>query len=1068
MKSLVFNLLNIKQKEAVPVSLLLAQGFFMGIFVANYKVSAETIFLQTLGESYLPLALTISGLVGVISTYLFAHLQSKISFKLLVILSLVFIFINTAIMRGVLPFVDEKLLSYIMFVMLGPLQAILYLGFWGVFGRLFDLRQAKRIIGGIDTGQLSAAILAYFTIPFLTPYLADIHDLLILSSIGILLSLLFLAIICGKYDLDMYRVTTTEVRNETRLRSLVRNRYIGYLSLFLIFSMVASYFVDFSFLTVTQRQYPSETDLASFLAVFNGAIMILSFLIQTFVNDRIIGTYGIKISLLILPFILAVFTLASIFSGNFYSTFASNPGFIWFFLSVALSKLFTSSLRDALENPTFKLYFMPLDTRIRFDIQTKVEGVIGEFSRFLAGGVILLLGTLYFIDLIYFSYFLVLIIIGWAFVTFKLYEEYQKNVKAKLEQQKNKSETVHNDENQIKAMLSHNLESQNVGKVIFSIKLLDKLDSALLKQQAPKVLKHKREEIRKFSFDVLYQFRTLSSGNNSRKIFQLSDEKSSEDLVKYLEGVGDDENRSNYNLGRISDLAHSKSVEDRQYAAELIAQEPSTEMTGILIELLRDINNSVRIAGIVTAQQVLWPDIIPYLIENLDHPACGDTASGTLFRYGISALPYLEKAFHKTGQSEETMLQIVKIYGRIGGEQSIDLLWGMVDFPDKRIVQQVLLSLGRCKFAANGYQETVIRNAIEQDIMDIAWNLAVLQELNTYSSTIVLRQAIKEENETNKDHIFMLLSMIFDPHSIQLIRDNLETGTSEGITYALELLDVFLTEDFREKIVPIMDDTTDEERLKKLKQFYPREPLDEKEALRQIINRDFHQISYWTKGCALIVGALNNERYLLMDMIANLFHPKHMLKEIAAWSLNKLDESLFHEHVPRLPEETRQLLTQKILYKSNALKKGRESLMIYEKTLFLKKTLIFQALPGSILASLSENMTEEYLDKMERYEIEENDSLLFIYDGIVELYKDDKLINSLRKGDFVGEIFISDTGESKIIMQAISQTTFLKLEKVKFYSFLSNELEIGRKVISYISQYDAFENITNEKVIAES
>ncbi|MFA0964246.1 hypothetical protein AB9P05_20730 [Roseivirga sp. BDSF3-8] len=1065
MKSLVFNLLNIKQKEVIPVSLLLAQGFFMGIFIANYKVTAETIFLQNLGESYLPLALTISGLVGVISTYLFAQLQSKISFKLLVILSMASVFVNTALMWGVIPYVENEIISYIMFVMLGPFQAVLLLGFWGVFGRMFDLRQAKRIIGGIDTGQLSAAILAYFTIPFLAEYLNNIYDLLILSSAGILLSLLFLAIICGRYNLDMYRVNSEEVKRETRFRNLIRNRYIGYLSLFLIFSMVASYFIDFSFLTVTQRQYPSETDLASFLAVFNGAIMILSFLIQTFVNDRIIGTYGIKISLLILPFILGVFTLASIFFGNLYGTFASSSGFIWFFLSVALSKLFTSSLRDALENPTFKLYFMPMDTRIRFDIQTKVEGVIGEFSRLLAGGFILLLGTLYFIELIHYSYFLVLILVGWVFVTGRLYGEYSKNVKKKLEQQKKRSETIHNDENLIKSMLVSNLDSRNVGKVIFSIKLLDKLDQEELRKHASKVMKHSRDEIRKFGSEILYQYKGYSSSNNSRRVFQLDKGSGSDELVKYLQNVSDEESKEGFNFARINELGKSKNPEDRKYAAELIAKESAPQLIGTLVELLRDINAGVRVAAIITAQKTLWVDIIPYLIENLNHPACGDAASGALSKYKEAALPVLEKSFHKTGQNAETMLQIVKVYGRIGGDKAIDLLWNKVDFPDKQIVQQVLLSLGLCRFVANGYQETAIKNAIEQDIMDISWNLAAMREIRKSKKTQVLREAIREENESNKEHIFMLLSMIFDPHSIQLIKDNLETGTSEGITYAIELLEVFLTEDFRERIIPILDDTTDDERLKKLQQYYPREELSEQEVLRQIINRDFHQISYWTKGCALMVAAQKNMHELVFDMIANLFHPEKLLREIAAWSLNHLNEDLFTEHVERLPQQSRQLLYQKIVHKDNALKKGRESLTIYEKTLFLKKTLLFNSLPGSIMSGLAENIAEHYIDKTAAYRINENDSLLFIYKGVVELYKNNKLINSLREGDFIGELFISEGGEDKLEIKAMTSTILLKLEKVKFYNFLSNELEIGRKVISFVSKEDAFENSATQTLV---
>ena len=51
---------------------------------------------------------------------------------------------------------------------------------------------------------------------------------------------------------------------------------------------------------------------------------------------------------------------------------------------VISGKAFTASLRDALESPAFKLFFLPFDLTVRFDIQNIVEGVIGQFATFAA------------------------------------------------------------------------------------------------------------------------------------------------------------------------------------------------------------------------------------------------------------------------------------------------------------------------------------------------------------------------------------------------------------------------------------------------------------------------------------------------------------------------------------------------------------------------------------------------------------------------------------------------------------------------------------------------------------
>ena len=316
------------------------------------------------------------------------------------------------------------------------------LGFWGVFFRLFDLRQSKRIIGGIDSGQLIATIIAYYTIPFLTNYISNVTNFLVIGDVSLLASLGFVVLIIRGFNINSYHHTRDERPVETRFKNVLKNRYVVFLAAFLFFSMMASTFVDYSFWTVTEKQYPNEGQLASFLGVFEGSIMILSLLVQTFVSDKLIKMYGLLTSLLVLPVILTAFTALVIFSGYYYGIDISNPSFIWFFLFIALSSLFTRSLRDAIENPVFKLFFMPLDNKIRFDIQAKIEGMVNEFSMAIGGAIILLLGYLPFFHLIHYSMILLLVIAGWVFLAFKIYGSYKMHIKEKLQRQKEEADKV--------------------------------------------------------------------------------------------------------------------------------------------------------------------------------------------------------------------------------------------------------------------------------------------------------------------------------------------------------------------------------------------------------------------------------------------------------------------------------------------------------------------------------------------------------------------------------------------------------------------------------------------------
>ena len=57
----LLSILNVVDGEEKPVLLLLAYGFFMGIFLAAYKIVATTLFLNQLSE-YIREAFFISGL----------------------------------------------------------------------------------------------------------------------------------------------------------------------------------------------------------------------------------------------------------------------------------------------------------------------------------------------------------------------------------------------------------------------------------------------------------------------------------------------------------------------------------------------------------------------------------------------------------------------------------------------------------------------------------------------------------------------------------------------------------------------------------------------------------------------------------------------------------------------------------------------------------------------------------------------------------------------------------------------------------------------------------------------
>ncbi|TRX48138.1 cyclic nucleotide-binding domain-containing protein [Fulvivirga sp. M361] len=1046
----LFAALNVRPKEEHQVLLLLGKGFFMGIFLATYQISAETLFLNRM-EHYLKEAILFSGILGILTTALFSYLQNRITFSKLTLGNLLLICAATFAMYIIFekgsPGVQDYMI-FIMFALTGPIMAVCLLGFWGIFGRLFDLRQSKRIIGGIDIGQLSAAILASLTIPFLGKLIPDTADYFLISGVSLLISSIFLLFISSNFDLSKAEISNVQGKvADTSARALTKDKYVKLMSIFLIFSMIAFTFVQFSFQNVVASQYPDEDDLRNFLSFFTLAILILGLLMQTFVNDKIISEYGLKVTLTILPVILMLFTVGAIVAGNLFGyTTSDQSSFIWFFLLIAVSRLFNFSLRDSLENPTFKLYFMPLDNRIRFNIQTKVEGVVNEVARLIAGVLILGLSYLTFFELIHYSYFLVVVIIGYFFVIGQLHNGYRTKIKIKLEQQRtNSDEEQQSITQKLTDELSESLTDARLSKVVFSFKLLEKIDPQLLPNSINRMMGHDSPEIRDFAQNKMSEIKGMDVSD--RYVISLNDKPSAQKQVLSGMEILDLIQSGDIANSRVSKLAKSVNWEDRQYAAELLANTEEKENISFLIELLHDVNPKVRLAAIKTSQKRYNNEILHALIRNLPNPIYSVPAANVLTLVGGKALSALESAFYLSGQNPVTMQKIVQIMGRIRGNKAKAQLWNKIDYPDKVMMSQVLLALGNAGFKAGINQIPRIKYAIESDIEDIAWNMAAINEVSIEHFGTNIREALKEEIDYDVDHIYMLLSMLYDSQSIQLVKENIESRTNEGITYALELLDVFLSEDLKQRIIPVLDDLSYAEKAKKLELLYPRESLNEKMVLKYLLNRDFSQTNRWTKTCIIYQIGLLEIREFYFDLIANIFNPDPLIREMAAWSLYKMDTEAYEEHTLRIEPIEKKRLDEIIIHSHSKKTSG----LRFDKVVFLKEIKIFKNVFGLTLAHLVDITEEIFLKEGDILNISEsqNNNFYIVYKGSVKILVNRKMESGISSGEFIGEIIQTAESKNSSIM-AVEDTALLKITKDNFYELLSDNVDLARKMVEFV------------------
>ncbi|HET9487639.1 MAG TPA: hypothetical protein VFO54_09395 [Chryseosolibacter sp.] len=1038
-------LLDVEPDEIERVSILLIMGFAMGMFMATISVASQSLFLQKFNETTdLPLAFVISGLFALVATVAYNFLQNRIPFPVLATISLLTVAAITAFIefgKGV--FAAEEDMYFFGFTQILPFTFIVYLVFWGSFSRMFNLRQAKRLVGSVDIGAMMATFISFFSIPLLLLRIQpeSLYTIALVSILAFIALFAYLSVT----QLNKVRSFAEEktLYKKLAINDFIHNRYIRYMSLFVIFAMMAMTFVDYSFLNVAPQQFKDPKLLANFISYFEGTIVVFCFLFQVLATDKIHSMYGMRISLLVNPVLIGFFTITALVLG---SVFGYSPGdnlFVIFFMTIAISKLFIRSLKESLDNPTFKLYLLPIESKIRIDVQTKIEGIVTAVASIIAGGFIILITKFELFNLIYITIFTIPLIALWYFVVNRMHGSYRGTLQATLIKNKETAEVTVKKEYTINGVLEKQVQSTVEEKVIYGLKLMEKLEPTLFESAIVTLTESENRRIKKFAEEKMQglEFEKDPAKGEVRT------------LAKQAASETEDSDLLSISPEKLMKLSKSPKQQDRILAAKLLRKLISQKTIFILLELLRDVDPKVRFEALLTTRKTKRVETWPVLIEMLSSPLYGHHASAALKSAGDQVLMTLEAAFHKSGQSDLVMLRIVQIMGQIGGDHALQLLWRKADYPDKRIVKQILYSLRYINYRANGREVRDVMGLLDAEISKAMWNLSALEELPEDLEYVFLRQALKEEIAQNYDQITMLLSILYDPQSVELVRENIESGDPDNLAFAMELLDLFIDPELKPKLIPLLDDSSPQEKLRLLQLHYPRENYSPIQVINYLLNRDFNLNNRWTKACAIHASAFIPDFRISRGLIAQVFNTDRLLQETAAWVIYNKDKRFFTEIRERLPQRDKKFLDASI--ENNQLLDGLDDgfFLEIEMVMFIKQLPVFNDIHGSLICDLADKIVPVELMLGEKLKLpaqEDSRVILIVAHGEVQLMEGDRMLNVLKKGNVYGELFQNGPSTATQVM-ANERTVLFKINLLDFYFVMANHHELVQGLIKNIT-----------------
>jgi|GEM_PF-455797 len=1029
------SVLNIKEGEGKPIIFLLLISFFMGTAVAFFYTSTTSMFLAQFSTQTLPYAYIGSGIIGYLIWVASTGLGKIFSLPSMLIIYVAFLTVTVLLFFIGVEFTSITWLPFLMFIWIRVFTYVNAVVFWTLAGRIFDLRQGKRLFGLISAGEVISTIIGFFSIPFLLNYI-QVPDLIMISFAGVfccLIVLLFtLKIYSSKLLIHKTSASSAAAASSGSYVELFKSRYFKYMFLLAILPMFAIYFVDFLFLTQTKYEYPDKNFLAGFLGIFFGIAAIAEFILKVFVSGRVISRYGIRPGLAALPVLMLFSTVLAALSGSLFGA----AGFFYSF--IALTKFSERIIRSSVGEPTFQILYQPLPAEERLSFQNRIEGGPKAVGNIAGGVVLLIFSNLSFLNIVHYNYVFALLLVFWVKIALDMHREYRESLKKLLDNKSKKGLTSAEDESDLTEFFQE-LVTAKPEELALAFRIYERVNPIKAEASLMRLLMQSNTGFTPELLNVIYNNKYLSAVPVLE--YCLNDEELlpvREELVQTLSNLKADK------IIKFDDICRMSNDPDpliQEKAARLFGYSSKYNAVNYLSRLIKDSSIPVSRAALISAGRLkrseLWTDII----ESLGSPALSNAAASALINIGGPVLNDLEKYISRAAVNKSLLRKVMKLYGSIGGETSAAYLSKRIDYPDRDVREQVVRSLSKMGFVASAKEQQVLKEIIKSEVSIIIWMMAAVSDIKDYPGTTELEQALTTELNYKRNNLFSTLSLLYDSRTVQLVRESMSSANPNSRSYGLEIIDLMLSPDLKEILIPLFEENTIPGYLAQYQTKFPYQRLTIDKRLADIVNKEYDKVNLWIKACAieLIPEYPNAESPDILS--ANVAHKDPLIVESAASALNKTSPDRFERLMERLQNEDP---FYQVLYVKVELTSIRNLFFVSHKIRLLKQIPLFSGLNEIILREIVNNSKELILDKDKTFTLQNglHRYIYFLLKGA--LLSDEGLVISDAEMIFQ---FFTPVKSVKIL----EDSALLQIEEDKMFELMADYPELARCFLSLLN-----------------
>ena len=1059
MFTFLFRLLNVKPKEVIMLILTSLQAICIGTFLASFDIGSHAIFLDAFPANQIPMAFIISGLFGIVIMWLYTFFSSRVSFRPFTIFSYLIIGITTIYIFYYAEFHELIKLSafgyplMIPFTLMFPINIIVLLSFWRSIDSIYIRDQSKRILPYIKLAYIGGMVLGSWGIILFLFESWNLELIILGSSISIFIALFLQFIInpIHKYS----KIFLHQARKLNPIRSkfyeFFYSKYTFLLVIFVFLSALIGMIIHYNFISMTRNSYPMIVGFAKFLGLFIGTLFIFIYGINRFLIRKILYSYDSPYSLFLVPIgmivLLIISTVAYLFLGYTMAIFR----FTFFFLLVALVKAGYETLKNTIELPSLRVLLQTLDIRFHRAVIPRLEGSFRLISMIFAGMILIGLIQLNFHKSNQLLYVVIILALFWFFIAIKLINAYQAALKNSIKKIKTIVKAKEHDLSSVDKHLHKLLNSDIPERVINTLAISENTEPLSFENHLIDLLNIPSSEIRRY---ILRKINNLSVFDSLPKLKKLNiddNDISSNNLRSNTIAVFEKKLSFGKSISSIEKLSNSKKISERILACEIMGSAGNKkELSGLLVNLSRDFEPEVKFAAVKAMTRINNPEHTHILIGYLSSSIFYSYSFEALVRIGNKALDQLEQVFLLPDADNILLSRIVKIYGKIGGPKAIDLLLNKVENQNRVIARQAIIALRESGFQATPDNINRILNAIVRTLNIMSWNLSAILGIGHRKKFSLLQNALNAELADNYRVLFHLLSLAYNSTAIANIRNLINSGNDRDISYAIEMLDQIVNEEIKQVLFPVLENLSIKERVKQLKYFFPAENISPGEIIYEVITRDYNVISLYAKACAIFSCLRLKNPDINQVLISNLFHPSKLIRESAAYVINKIDKNYLETVYPRIePDIVTELKTSLEHAKNGSL------YLIFNRIQFLRKCFKLLNTPEYVLLEFAGYLELNKFDKEKEITIDLNEkiySLLIVIEGSIEVIAEGYDNITFDKYSLVYTNAIANAVNAKIILRTKTYTEFYSLDKEALNMLIFDYLDIRKSVLDCIEE----------------